>query len=42
MLLPQLLAVYQAETDTRQKMYSGVLQKSTQIPLLPVGSRAKE
>jgi hypothetical protein len=42
MLFPQLLAGYQAGTDARQKMYCGVLQKSTQIPLLPVGSRAKE
>jgi hypothetical protein len=40
MLLPQLLAVYQADTDARQKMNSGVLQKSTQIPLLPVGTHA--
>jgi hypothetical protein len=42
MLLPQLLAVYQADIDARQKMNSGVLQKSTQIPLFPVGSCAKE
>jgi hypothetical protein len=40
MLLPQLLAVYEADTDARQKMNSGVLQKSTQIPLLPVGTHA--